>query len=160
MLLQLNTDVKPCEDFYQFACGNFSTVHPMQSEYWPDTSLSLRRRHVRKVLKSILASSTNISDQAEVEAKAKNFYRSCTDASAIYQAGGSRIEKNVIKKLGDLYLFDDKWNRVKAVCWDFNSALRTAYIDLDVPVFFSIYPNSTHKYVLEIITVSLHDHGC
>ena len=86
----LDMNFQPCEDFYNFACGNWKKHNPLPKSYNDYNTFSKLSHHIEKQLKELLEDDINIDsrsiEQASVR-KAKHFYKSCMDMGEIEKLG-------------------------------------------------------------------------
>lgn len=75
----MNDSVQPCEDFYEFACGNFARINPAQENIViTDFQRTLLAGHQRRVQQ--LLNAPKMSTDSATETKVKYFYESCLSA--------------------------------------------------------------------------------
>ncbi|XP_028397570.1 endothelin-converting enzyme 2-like isoform X2 [Dendronephthya gigantea] len=98
----LNMDINPCEDFYNFACGNWKKHNPLPKSYNDFNTFSKLSHHIERELRGLLEDNIKIGsrtiEQASVR-KAKHFYKSCMDVEEIERLGALPM-LNFIESIG------------------------------------------------------------
>ncbi|XP_075161826.1 neprilysin-4-like [Haematobia irritans] len=84
MFRHMNLNVNPCDDFYEFSCGNWNTYNSAAANNRSATGLfhSLREERDQKILYLM---HTDEPQDTSVDRKVKNFYRSCMNLPALKQ---------------------------------------------------------------------------
>nr|XP_023027963.1 neprilysin-4-like [Leptinotarsa decemlineata] len=77
-LRYLNLEVDPCEDFYEYTCGNFKLEHPLPDGALTVDQYTILEEKLKKLSNKILSSPQRDEDPQALK-KAKMAYQSCVD---------------------------------------------------------------------------------
>ena len=96
--------VKPCNDFFQFACGGWLAKNPIPPEYaiWGRFNELADRN--QQTLKKILEAASGSKKRDAIHQKIGDFYASCMDEAAAEAAGASPLVPEIerIAKIQDV----------------------------------------------------------
>src|SRR3954469_8310468 len=83
----IDNSVSPCENFYQYSCGNWLKTHPIPPDQsvWGQFSL-LQERNLNN-MRDILETSAAKTTRTPVEQKIGDYYVSCMDEKAVEAKG-------------------------------------------------------------------------
>ena len=84
--------VNPCDNFYQYACGNWIKANPVPPQYSRWGRFNELADHNQQVLREILEDSVAHTKRSAVDQKIGTFYGSCMDETAIDKAGYTPIK--------------------------------------------------------------------
>lgn len=76
MLKYMDRTADPCQDFYQYACGNWGKYNPIPDDKTGFDTFETLRESLAFVLKQLLEE-PEPDDSNEAIVKAKNLFRSC-----------------------------------------------------------------------------------
>ncbi|KAK6032321.1 hypothetical protein OSTOST_01504 [Ostertagia ostertagi] len=86
-VVDIGSQIDPCEDFYQFACGSWIANTPEAPLSWAQISpFSKLAKKYEKAQRELLASDESSTSQAITQAR--RFYRSCVDAEQEWETNG------------------------------------------------------------------------
>ena len=89
MLDSLDPTAAPCDSFFDYACGNWPTVHPMPGSRSSYNSFSVLNERNTAALRRLLTALHSDDTAADPTAKAKAFYSKCMDITAIEAQGAA-----------------------------------------------------------------------
>lgn len=108
MLEYMDKTVEPCENFYDFACGDFlkNTIIP-DGENWVDDHQYLQTKIDQQM--KIALEETSEPGELKPITMAKKLYQNCMNMTAIEEAGLNKTFE-ILKKLGGWPVLTEKWD--------------------------------------------------
>jgi putative endopeptidase len=89
----IDSTADPCQDFYKYACGNYSKLHPIPSDLPSfDQFTNLAEFNVQALHEILDKVGTTGADRTPSEQKLGDYYASCMDTDAIGKKGLAPIQ--------------------------------------------------------------------
>ncbi|CEF62987.1 Phosphate-regulating neutral endopeptidase [Strongyloides ratti] len=92
LLQRINKSVDPCEDFYEYACGNWQINNPTPNYTSSWTLYDVVSQNVGKLVEDSIVN-FNVNDASDGLIKAKQFYDTCMNTKLTEQSKGIQLGK-------------------------------------------------------------------
>ncbi|UXI15420.1 Pre-mRNA-splicing factor 38A [Sarcoptes scabiei] len=108
LLNAMDLTADPCEDFFQFACGNWVKKHVIPEDRSSLSTFEVMADDLQIILKDLLEKIPNSADNSAT-LKAKRFYQSCMNTQKIDEAGVQPI-LDALRDVGGWPVLNRNWN--------------------------------------------------
>ncbi|KAG7504669.1 membrane metallo-endopeptidase-like 1 [Solea senegalensis] len=122
LLQNMDKSVKPCDNFYQYACGGWLERHVIPETSSHHSVIDILRDKLEIVLKGVLE--TESEQDRDAVKKAKVLYSSCMNESLIEQRDSQPLLR-LIESIGDWPVASDDWNTTTGETWSLEDTLAT-----------------------------------
>lgn len=156
MDFSLNKSSRPCDDFYEFACGGWisKTALPPSEPVW--SHWQTINQKITERLQAMLP--LNTENEPEAYEKARKMYTACLDTEKSKEEKSVGQLKGLIRELGGWPLVDksSNWNEAS-----FDWVLQVAKIikNFGVHPLFKVFPGidykNTKRYILYVSIICL-----
>ncbi|XP_055356528.1 membrane metallo-endopeptidase-like 1 [Paramacrobiotus metropolitanus] len=114
-LSRIDTNVNPCDDFYQFSCGKWIKAQKEDQV----SEISNLNNKTRAILKKLLTGEIKPAGPAfEAETKMKNLYKQCTNTAEIEKLRGTPLIKILNDFNGGWPMITPNWDASKFNVFD------------------------------------------
>ncbi|XP_054269919.1 neprilysin-4-like isoform X2 [Macrosteles quadrilineatus] len=153
MKMFMDTTADPCDDFYQFACGNWGSHNPIPKDKAAFDTFEVLRESLDTVLKDLLEADPT-SDDPEPYVKTKNLYRSCMNEEMLEH----RREKplmELLDSLGGWPIISPCWNQSNFDWLELMARLRLYNNDILISEWVGPDIKNSDEYVIQFDQTSL-----
>ncbi|CAH0557229.1 unnamed protein product [Brassicogethes aeneus] len=108
VLEAMDQSVDPCDDFYQFSCGNFQKKTNIPDDKSSVTSFSIISDMLQEQLRTMIEEPISENEPKPFQLT-KKLYKACMNKTKIEEEGMTTIN-SILKDLGGWPLLEDNWN--------------------------------------------------
>jgi putative endopeptidase len=96
--VQTRNGCDPCEDFFQYACGNFGKFYPIPNDRSSYAAYNMVDEYIENVLRTMLDKAGAVGSQRTPnEQKIGDFYTSCTRTDVIDENGLKPLQSELAR---------------------------------------------------------------
>ncbi len=128
----IDKSANPCDNFYQYACGNWMKNNPIPADESSWSTFNQLYERNQKILRGILEESEKDQSASSLDQKIGGFYQSCMDESVIEERGTAPLQSELerISRIANQRDLLDEVSRLH---------------DRQIAVFFNFYPSPDPK---------------
>ncbi|XP_013104394.1 neprilysin-4-like [Stomoxys calcitrans] len=104
----MNESQDPCEDFYEFSCGNYYRLNPPNSYPYINNAFETISSALGRKILAVLEEKTTTDTLADM--KVKNFYESCMNLDVVENIYADKL-KEIVAEFGQMPVLEgESWN--------------------------------------------------
>ncbi|XP_018009275.1 neprilysin-2-like [Hyalella azteca] len=111
LIANMDSEVDPCEDFFEYACGNYLRTKNIPDEKSSISQFSDISDALNQKLRTLVESEDSSEDTSS-SLMVKQLYKSCMDTESIAEQGLQPL-KDILREMGG-------WPAVEGAAWDHN----------------------------------------
>jgi neprilysin len=148
MLENMNQSADPCEDFNQFACGNFIRTQRIPDDSTNYGSFTILRNTLSNAVSELLEEPISSKD-IKSTSNAKILYQSCIDETQVELTGEANFLNFIQSEFGDWPALNGKFNEATFDPMDTLVKFRLYGFRQVVDVRVEVNPKNSSQYVLK-----------
>ncbi|KAI1283102.1 Membrane metallo-endopeptidase-like 1 [Halotydeus destructor] len=91
LMANMDVSIDPCDDFYQYSCGRWSSRHPIPEDKSNFDTFGVMKDELKDKLSQLLTEAMDDSKDSTAIKNAKTLYQSCMNESAIEAVGSQPL---------------------------------------------------------------------
>ncbi|KAK6640361.1 hypothetical protein RUM44_012054 [Polyplax serrata] len=153
MLSYMDPTVDPCEDFYQYACGNWEKKNPIPEDKAGFDTFEMLRESLDSILRDLLLEPVE-NDTSDAVRKAKDLFESCMNEDWIQERGNEPLYV-LSRSLKGWPLITPEWNATDFDWVDLMARLRLYNNDILLAQWVGPDIKNSADYIIQFDQTSL-----
>lgn len=157
LIKNMNEDVSPCDDFYQFACGGWIKNQVIPDDRTTVSVFSLLQDELNHKLR-VLVEAPGVADEPPFFESMRNLYRSCLNLTAIEKAGDTPLHLALKRFGGWPIVVGPNWEGATTFDWiDILIKFRELGFNHDILIDLSVTPDfrNNTRHIIDLDQTSL-----
>ncbi|KAH9507107.1 NEDD8 protease nep2 [Dermatophagoides farinae] len=156
LITNMNENVSPCDDFYQFACGGWIKNQVIPDDRTTVSVFSLLQDELNHKLR-VLVESKGTPEEPEFFDSMRNMYRSCLNLTAIEKAGDTPLHLALKRFGGWPVVVGQNWNGSNFNWIDILIKFRELGFSHDILIDLSVTPDfrNNTRHIIDLDQTSL-----
>ncbi|XP_022255642.1 neprilysin-1-like isoform X2 [Limulus polyphemus] len=133
----MNTNVHPCDDFYEYACGGWISSHKIPETKSRYGTFDQLRENLSNVIVALLE---NTTDSKSAVGKSRNIYHACKDEAKRDELGIDPLI-NLLEKFGGWPLNDSEQGEIGSYTWTKHIPEIRKQLSVNIMMSFYVHAN-------------------